>query len=84
MRTHRSSKTSVDLQNSKFVEGLGILDFWEVIIRHDLVGSRRLDTIPVARLCGELSYSSMTSGCGDSQLLALSLLCQVAGEQIEE
>ena len=48
MRTHGCAKTAVDLENGELVKRLGIGGRWKVIVRNDLVGSRRFDAIPVA------------------------------------
>ena len=45
-RTHRRAESTIDLEDGELVEGLGVGGGGEVIVRDDLVGSRRLDAIP--------------------------------------
>jgi len=48
IRTHGSSKTTVDLENGEFVKVGGGFGLWEVSIGDDLVIGGWLDAIPVA------------------------------------
>ena len=47
--THGSTEATVDLEDGKFVEVVDIVSLGEIGIGDDLIGSRRLDTIPVAK-----------------------------------
>lgn len=47
--THGSTEATVNLEDGKFVEVVDVVSLGEIGIGDDLIGSRRLDTIPVAK-----------------------------------
>ena len=46
VRTHGSTKSSINLENSQLIEKAVILSGWQGGIRNDLIFSRRADFVP--------------------------------------
>ena len=47
--THRRAETTINFEDGKLVQRLGVTNLGELVVRNDLVGSRRLDTVPLSR-----------------------------------
>ena len=80
-RTHGCSKTTIDFENSKFVQILGILWLGKVCIGNNLICSGGLDPIPIAMT--DVRFYFLTKS-NDIQVNAFSALSEITGEEIEE
>ena len=80
-RTHGCSKTTIDFEDSKFVQILGILRLGKVCVGNNLICSGGLDPIPIAMT--DVRFYFLTKS-NHIQVNAFSALSEIAGEEIEE
>lgn len=84
-RTHRCTETTIDLQNSEFVEVRVILRLGERVIRNDLVIGGRFDAIPITERDPSIKSASMMLETGMyAQILALGTFGEITREEVEE
>lgn len=82
--THGGSETTIDLQDSKLVEVLGVCWRGESGIGNDLVFSRRLDAFPITKIGAVRITIGYVDAKISSQLYTLGAFREITSEEVEE